>query len=226
MLNLGGSFNRFVVVVGIGALTVVAARLSANWRGVAAHRAAVADTERRAARVVRNDTAILVVSTSAGEHAEAVCVERGWYVIEAETENPDTAAFAILTREGGIDEGRFITYVPRQRGDAAVVESEPVMLLERCYSLTAESAWTRRAWARIRPAARLHRTVKAARPHEGLDQHGVDQKNRTLSLSDDVGRAAAYRHDRTVTVRGSADGFPRPVDSRSERGNLRGKRGS
>jgi len=153
MLNLAESFSRFVVVVGIGALAVVAARSSASWRGVAVHRAAVADTERRAARVVRNDTAILVVSTSAGEHAEAVCVERGWYVIEVETDNPDTAAFAILTREGGIDEARFITYVPRQRGDSAVVESEPVMLLERCYFLnvqSAESASPGRAWARIR----------------------------------------------------------------------------
>ncbi len=39
--------------------------------------------------------------------------------------------------------------------------------------------------------------------HEGLDQHGGDQNNRAPSLSDDNGRAAAYRF-RPGTVAGSA----------------------
>ena len=39
----------------------------------------------------------------------------------------------------------------------------------------------------------------------------VDPKNRVLSLSDDDGRALAYRHDRTVTARGTCAGVA--VDS-------------
>ena len=45
--------------------------------------------------------------------------------------------------------------------------------------------------------------------HEGLDQLGVDQtNNRVLSLSDHDGRAAAYRHDRTVTPGGNRSAEP------------------
>ena len=58
--------------------------------------------------------------------------------------------------------------------------------------------------------------------HEGLDQHGVDQKNRVLSLSDHDGRSAAYRPDRTAT---SGDAADRPLDSRAESGNGRGNQG-
>ena len=51
--------------------------------------------------------------------------------------------------------------------------------------------------------------------HEGLDQHRVDQKNRVLSLSDDDGRAAAYRLDRTVTVVDLVDSWTNPAPSLS-----------
>ncbi len=55
--------------------------------------------------------------------------------------------------------------------------------------------------------------------YEGLDQHRSTRRNRVLSLSDDDGWAAAYRHDRTVT---SGDGFVGPVCSGSQGGVHRG----
>ena len=110
---------------------------------------------RREARTARAETAVASVVSSRGERSAAVCVERGWYAVEAETEDPDqAAAFGILIRDDGTEEGRFMAHAQRLRGDAVAVSSEPVMLYEEpCYFLSAQTGVTGvRAWARLQPA--------------------------------------------------------------------------
>ena len=87
---------------------------------------------------------------------EEVCLEeRGWYVVEAETDDPaEAAAFAILMRDDGMEEGWLMAMVQRLRGDAVSVSSAPVMLYEEpCYFLSAQTGVSGvRAWARLQPA--------------------------------------------------------------------------
>lgn len=111
---------------------------------------------RREARLAREATAVAVVRTANDLRAETVCLEnRGWHVVEAETEDPsEAAAIAILTRDDGTDEGRFMAMAQRLRDDAVMVSSAPVMLYEDpCYFLSAQTGVRGvRAWARLQPA--------------------------------------------------------------------------